>query len=41
MSALTLDHLAKRFDDVVALDEVSLVVGDHEVVALARLVEGT
>ena len=34
MTSLDLDHVSKRFGDVVALDEVSFGVGDHEVLGL-------
>jgi iron(III) transport system ATP-binding protein len=34
MTALHLDHVTKRFGDVVALDDVSLTLGDAEVLAL-------
>jgi iron(III) transport system ATP-binding protein len=34
MSSLYLDHVSKRFGDVAALDDVTLEVGDHEVLGL-------
>lgn len=34
MGALTVDHVTKRFGDVVALDDVSLTLDDHELLAL-------
>jgi iron(III) transport system ATP-binding protein len=34
MTALQFDHVTKRFGDVVALDDVSLSLDDHEVLAL-------